>query len=39
MHAPVAPSMWKLTSVPTTHDPIATADAMASIRWNRSVRR
>ncbi len=39
MQAPVAPSMWKLTNVPDTHDPIATAAAMTSIRSKWSDRR
>ena len=39
MQAPVAPSMWKLTSVPSALEPIATAAAIASMRWKLSVSR
>lgn len=39
MQAAVAPSIWKLTRVPSTLDPIDTTLAIASIRSNRSVSR
>ena len=37
MQGPVAPSMWKLTSVPSTLEPMATATAITSMRSKRSA--
>ena len=39
MQAPVAPSMWKLTMVPSADDVTATAVAITSMRSKLSVSR
>ncbi len=39
MQAPVAPSIWKLTMVPSALDPVATPVAISSIRSKLSVKR
>jgi len=39
MQAPVAPLMWKLTSVPSAAEAVATATAIPIMRPKLSVRR